>query len=147
MVLFSTSIHLIPLSLSLVYLPCDHTTAAVIIEAHQSSTNGSFVAGLGCDGDLDTFSMTNNGWNQSWTATTVNKSYDIVWIFVRIKAGSTLFNWIIMQIPMHALLHWWLCVIKNGAFSKNVSTNLIPTLYDLYYNMQIHSAWLWEQTI
>nr|XP_022300982.1 uncharacterized protein LOC111109192 [Crassostrea virginica] len=62
--------------------------AAVIIEAHQSSTNGSFVAGLGCDGDLDTFSLTNDGWNQSWTATLVNKSYDIVWIFVRIKSDS-----------------------------------------------------------
>ncbi|XP_078309693.1 uncharacterized protein LOC144618054 isoform X2 [Crassostrea virginica] len=62
--------------------------AAVIIEAHQSSTNGSFVADLGCDGDLDTFSLTNDGWNQSWTATLVNKSYDIVWIFVRIKADT-----------------------------------------------------------
>nr|XP_022296413.1 receptor-type tyrosine-protein phosphatase alpha-like isoform X2 [Crassostrea virginica] len=62
--------------------------AAVIIEAHQSSTNGSFEADLACDGDLDTFSLTNDGWNQSWTATLVNKSYDIVWIFVRIEADT-----------------------------------------------------------
>ncbi|XP_078309685.1 uncharacterized protein LOC111106154 isoform X2 [Crassostrea virginica] len=45
-------------------------------------------AGLGCDGDLDTFSLTNDGWNQTWTATLVNKSYDIVWIFVRMKADT-----------------------------------------------------------
>ncbi|XP_078340491.1 uncharacterized protein LOC144627392 [Crassostrea virginica] len=62
--------------------------AAAFIEAQQSSTNGTFVAGLACDGDLDTFSLTNDGWNQSWTSTLVNKSYDIVWIFVRIKADT-----------------------------------------------------------
>nr|XP_022301032.1 uncharacterized protein LOC111109241 [Crassostrea virginica] len=37
---------------------------------------------------MDTFSLTNVGWNQSWTATTVNKSFDIMWIFVRIKSDT-----------------------------------------------------------
>lgn len=61
-------------------------TAAAIIEAHQSSTNGSFSAVLGCDGDLDTFSLTNNGWNQTWSATLI-KRYEIAWVYIRIHSG------------------------------------------------------------
>ena len=62
------------------------TAATLIIEAHQSSTNGSFVAGLAFDGILNTFSLTNDGANQSWSATLV-KPNEIAWIFVRIKTG------------------------------------------------------------
>lgn len=56
-------------------------------EALQSSTNGSYVASLGCDGDMDTFSLTNYGDNQSWSVL-LDKIYKITWIFVRIKAGK-----------------------------------------------------------
>ena len=59
---------------------------AASIEAHQSSTNGSFVADLGCDGDLDTFSLTNNGENQ-WWSTTLTKTSAFTWVYIRIKTG------------------------------------------------------------
>ncbi|XP_056000222.1 receptor-type tyrosine-protein phosphatase epsilon-like isoform X2 [Ostrea edulis] len=36
-------------------------------EAQQSSTNGSFNANLGCDEDINTFSLTNDRINQSWS--------------------------------------------------------------------------------
>lgn len=58
-----------------------------IREAYQSSTNGSYVASLGCDGDMDTFSLTNYGNNESWTVL-LDKTYKITWIFIRIRAGS-----------------------------------------------------------
>ncbi|XP_065936977.1 receptor-type tyrosine-protein phosphatase kappa isoform X1 [Magallana gigas] len=58
-----------------------------IREAYQSSTNGSYVASLGCDGDMDTFSLTNYGDNESWSVT-LDKIYKITWIFIRIRAGS-----------------------------------------------------------
>ena len=69
------------------YVLVSDTTAAVTIETQQSSTNGSFVASFGCDGDLDTFSLTNAGSNQWWYAT-LDKEYHISWIYVRIKAGN-----------------------------------------------------------
>ena len=58
----------------------------IIKEANQSSTNGSFEALLAFDGDMDTFSMTNDGSNQWWSATLV-KRYEIAWVFVRTKTG------------------------------------------------------------
>lgn len=73
------------------YVLASDSTATVIIEAHQSSTNGSFVAGFGGDGDLDTFSLTNDGANQWWSAT-LDKPYAIVWVFVRIKSGKYTFK-------------------------------------------------------
>lgn len=57
------------------------------MEVKQTSTNGLFHASLGCDGDMDTFSLTNSGGNQSWSMTLKNKSR-IIWIFVRIAAGK-----------------------------------------------------------
>lgn len=61
------------------------------MEVQQTSTNGSFHASLGCDGDIDTFSLTNSGGNQSWSMTLKNKSR-IIWIFVRIAAGKPFDN-------------------------------------------------------
>ncbi|XP_078340142.1 uncharacterized protein LOC111110653 isoform X2 [Crassostrea virginica] len=61
----------------------------VVKEANQSSTNGSFSAGLGCDGDLDTFSVTMEGVNQWWSAT-LDKEYQISWIFIRIEGDKYL---------------------------------------------------------
>ncbi|XP_065936979.1 uncharacterized protein [Magallana gigas] len=58
-----------------------------IREAYQSSTNGSYVASLGCDGDMDTFSLTNYGDNESWSVV-LDTIYKITWIFIRIRAGS-----------------------------------------------------------
>lgn len=57
---------------------------------NQSSTNGSYVAALGCDGEMDTFSLTNDGDNESWSVI-LDKVYRIIWIFVRIKAGNFFF--------------------------------------------------------
>ena len=73
-------------SVSLVYLSFDFKKGTIIKEANQSSTNGSFEALLAFDGDMDTFSMTNDGSNQWWSATLV-KRYEIAWVFVRIKTG------------------------------------------------------------
>uniref|UniRef100_K1R5Z0 Multiple epidermal growth factor-like domains 6 n=1 Tax=Magallana gigas TaxID=29159 RepID=K1R5Z0_MAGGI len=67
------------------------TTDYEILEVQQTSTNGSFNASLGCDGDMDTFSLTNSGGNQSWSMTLKNKSR-IIWIFVRIAAGISQIN-------------------------------------------------------
>lgn len=61
-----------------------------IREAYQSSTNGSYVAYLGCDGDMDTFSLTNYGNKESWSVL-LDKIYKITWIFVRIRAGKCFF--------------------------------------------------------
>lgn len=58
-----------------------------IREAYQSSTNGSYVASLGCDGDMDTFSLTNYGDNESWSVV-LDTIYKITWIFIRIRAGK-----------------------------------------------------------
>uniref|UniRef100_A0A8W8M492 Uncharacterized protein n=1 Tax=Magallana gigas TaxID=29159 RepID=A0A8W8M492_MAGGI len=58
-----------------------------IREAYQSSTNGSHVASLGCDGDMNTFSLTNYGDSESWSVI-LDKIYKITWIFIRIRAGS-----------------------------------------------------------
>lgn len=62
-----------------------------IREAYQSSTNGSYVAYLGCDGDMDTFSLTNYGNKESWSVL-LDKIYKITWIFVRIRAGKCFFS-------------------------------------------------------
>lgn len=48
------------------------------------------MAALGCDGDMDTFSLTNDGDNESWSVI-LDKVYRIIWIFVRIKAGKPFF--------------------------------------------------------
>ena len=64
-------------------------TFTVVKEANQSSTNSSFSAGLGCDDDLDTFSVTMGGVNQWWSAT-LDKEYQISWIFIRIEGGKHL---------------------------------------------------------
>ena len=88
----------------------------MIIEAEQSSTNGSFVAGLGCDGDLDTFSLTNGGSNQWWSAT-LDKEYQISWIYVRIKAGNFLFRFINLRI-LHKILKHLHTVFETTLFLR-----------------------------
>lgn len=56
-------------------------------DSYQTSTNGSYVASFGCDGDMDTFSLTNNAVNQSWSIT-LTTTITIVWIFVSIGTGG-----------------------------------------------------------
>ena len=68
---------------------CNHTTGAMVKEVIQSSTNGSFEASLACDGDLDTFSLTEDDQNQ-WLSAKLDKPHEIAWIFVRIKNGTYL---------------------------------------------------------
>ena len=58
----------------------------MIKEVNQSSTYGSYEAGLACDGDLDTFSLTEDEQNQ-WLSAKLDKPHEIAWIFVRIKNG------------------------------------------------------------
>ncbi|XP_056001594.1 uncharacterized protein LOC130048628 [Ostrea edulis] len=60
---------------------------AVSVQSQQTSTNGSFSANLGCDGDMETFSLTNDGVNQSWSLE-LDNIYTIDWIFLSIGAGT-----------------------------------------------------------
>ncbi|XP_062609066.1 uncharacterized protein LOC134270836 [Saccostrea cucullata] len=55
-------------------------------EAQQSSTNGSHYANNACDGDMETFSLTLNGQNQTWSMT-VDRVHQIFWIFLSISCG------------------------------------------------------------
>lgn len=56
-------------------------------QVQQSSTNGSFVASLGCDDDMETFSLTNDGVKESWFVE-LDSTYIIHWIFVSIDTGN-----------------------------------------------------------
>lgn len=62
------------------------TTALVEKKAYQTYTNGSYEAFLGCDGDMDTFSLT-AGVKGQWLME-LNKSIRIIWIYVSIRAGK-----------------------------------------------------------
>ncbi|XP_065938255.1 uncharacterized protein [Magallana gigas] len=62
------------------------TTAFVKKRAYQTSTNGSYEAFLGCDGDMDTFSLTAEE-NSQWLMK-IDKSIRIIWIYVSIRAGT-----------------------------------------------------------
>ena len=88
---------------------------AASINTHQSTTNGSFVAGLGCDGDLDTFSLTNNGENQ-WWSTTLTKTSAFTWVYIRIKTGiySYTLHYVILSLSTrHVLTNFYLQIEKN----------------------------------
>ncbi|XP_056001688.1 multiple epidermal growth factor-like domains protein 10 [Ostrea edulis] len=61
------------------------STYTVSAPAQQSSTNGSFAANLGCDDDMETFSLTNDGVNQSWSLE-LDNIYTINWIFLSVGA-------------------------------------------------------------
>ncbi|XP_056001643.1 uncharacterized protein LOC130048660 [Ostrea edulis] len=52
----------------------------------QSSTNGSFVASLGCDDDKETFSLTIDGVNEVWSVD-LNNTLTIGWIYVSVGTG------------------------------------------------------------
>ncbi|XP_065936957.1 receptor-type tyrosine-protein phosphatase zeta-like isoform X1 [Magallana gigas] len=69
------------------FLKIEGTTAFPILEVSQTSTNGSSIASLGCDGDMDTFSLTNSGGIQSWSMILKTKT-TITWIFISIGAGT-----------------------------------------------------------
>ncbi|XP_056000202.1 uncharacterized protein LOC125656540 isoform X2 [Ostrea edulis] len=56
-------------------------------QVQQSSTNGSFVASLGCDDDMETFSLTNDGVKESWFVE-LDSTYIIHWIFVSIDTEA-----------------------------------------------------------
>lgn len=89
---------MLPLLSHWFYLSCDHTIDAIILEAQQSSTKDLFVADLACDGDMDTFSLTNDGSNQWWSATLV-KQYEIAWVFIRVKSG--------IHLQIHHTMIWF----------------------------------------
>nr|XP_034306378.1 uncharacterized protein LOC117682577 [Crassostrea gigas] len=78
---------IISVILVIAYSKIEGTTAYVIQGASQTSTNGSNVASLGCDGDMDTFSLTDSGGIQSWSMTLKTKTR-IIWIFLSIGAGT-----------------------------------------------------------
>lgn len=61
-------------------------TYAVCARSQQTSSNGSFTASLGCDDNTNTFSLTNDGVNQSWSLE-LDDIYTIDWIFISIGAG------------------------------------------------------------
>ncbi|XP_055999731.1 receptor-type tyrosine-protein phosphatase H-like isoform X3 [Ostrea edulis] len=68
-------------------------TYTVCTQSQQISTNGSFhasgslSASRGCDDDMETFSLTNDGVNQSWSLD-FDDIYRIDWIFLSIGAGT-----------------------------------------------------------
>ncbi|XP_055999696.1 uncharacterized protein LOC125656003 isoform X1 [Ostrea edulis] len=62
-------------------------TYTVCARSQQTSTNGSFAASLGCDDSMETFSLTNDGVNQSWSLE-LDNIYTIDWIFLSIGAGT-----------------------------------------------------------
>lgn len=68
------------------YIKILETTAFVKKRAYQTSTNGSYEASLGCDGDMDTFSLTAEE-NSQWLMK-IDKSIRIIWIYVSIRAGK-----------------------------------------------------------
>ncbi|XP_056000199.1 receptor-type tyrosine-protein phosphatase F-like isoform X2 [Ostrea edulis] len=53
----------------------------------QSSTNASFVASLGCDDDMETFSLTNDGVNQWWFVE-LDNILTIGWIYVSVGTAD-----------------------------------------------------------
>lgn len=59
----------------------------LMLEASQTSTNGSNNASLGCDGDMNTFSLTNSRGIQSWSMILKTKTR-IKWNFISIGAGK-----------------------------------------------------------
>nr|XP_022296023.1 uncharacterized protein LOC111105862 isoform X2 [Crassostrea virginica] len=75
---------LIECCLAMILICKSKIDGVVIKEVSQSSTNRSFEAGLACDGDLDTFSLTEYDQNQ-WLSAKLDKPHEIAWIFVRIK--------------------------------------------------------------
>lgn len=64
-----------------------YVSAFIIQEFYQTTTNGSYVAFLGCDGDMDTFSLTDDTVDQSWSITLKNK-IRIIWIYVSLGTGG-----------------------------------------------------------
>ncbi|XP_056000238.1 uncharacterized protein LOC125656056 isoform X2 [Ostrea edulis] len=63
------------------------TSSFVWKHIQQSSTNSSFVPSFGCDGDMETFSLTNDGVNQLWSVE-MNNTYTIGWIFVSVGTAD-----------------------------------------------------------
>jgi hypothetical protein len=68
----------------------DTSAYIVCTQSQQTSTNGSFPASFGCDEDMETFSLTNDGANQSWSLP-LDNTYRIDWIFLSIGAGKNFF--------------------------------------------------------
>lgn len=64
-----------------------YVSAFIIQEFYQTTTNGSYVASLGCDGDMDTFSLTDDTVDQSWSITLKN-TIRIIWIYVSLGTGG-----------------------------------------------------------
>ncbi|XP_062621599.1 receptor-type tyrosine-protein phosphatase alpha-like [Saccostrea cucullata] len=62
-------------------------TQDIKYEAQQSSTNGSHSAHFACDDDMDTFSLTRDDVNTSWSLT-LERHYTIFWIFLSISCGK-----------------------------------------------------------
>lgn len=82
--------------LYLFYIKILETTAFVKKRAYQTSTNGSYEAFLGCDGDMDTFSLTAEV-NSHWLMK-LDKSIRIIWIYVSIRAGKKWFIFFIFKV-------------------------------------------------
>ncbi|XP_055999730.1 receptor-type tyrosine-protein phosphatase H-like isoform X2 [Ostrea edulis] len=59
----------------------------VCARSQQTSTNDSLSANLGCDDDMETFSLTNYGVNHSWSLE-LDNVYTVDWIFLSIGAGT-----------------------------------------------------------
>ncbi|XP_062621601.1 uncharacterized protein LOC134283159 [Saccostrea cucullata] len=55
-------------------------------EAQQSSTNGLHSANNACDDDIETYSLTMEGKNQTWSMT-LDRVHRIYWIFLSISCG------------------------------------------------------------
>lgn len=64
-----------------------YVSAFIIQEFYQTTTNGSYVASLGCDGVMDTFSLTDDTVDQSWSITLKN-TIRIIWIYVSLGTGG-----------------------------------------------------------
>ncbi|XP_062578185.1 uncharacterized protein LOC134240100 [Saccostrea cucullata] len=62
-------------------------TQDIRCKAQQSSTNRSYSAHYACDDDMDTFSLTRNDVNQSWSMS-LERDYPIFWIFLSISCGK-----------------------------------------------------------
>ncbi|XP_061186793.1 uncharacterized protein LOC133194910 [Saccostrea echinata] len=69
-----------------VLLRCNTIFDSQRCEAQQSSTNGSHSANNACDDDMETYSLTMDSKNQTWSMT-LKRVHEIFWIFLSISCG------------------------------------------------------------
>ncbi|XP_056001592.1 cysteine-rich with EGF-like domain protein 2-A [Ostrea edulis] len=63
------------------------STYTICARSQQTSTNSSLSANLGCDDDMETFSLTNDGVNQFWSLE-LDNNYTVDWIILSVDAGT-----------------------------------------------------------